>query len=256
MKKYCKRILLFSILLIVTFSLTMSLYTPAMASANAKDFVTVSRTESYTKDGLTYYCYNLANVTDKNRDYGAQDMIFSAKVVNSSGKTIFQWAPYTIQPGVSEKRNYKADYSRLPSGNYYTFILTAYTKNTYQSLDTSSPLGWTWSYKITHKSSCAISFKSIEKIRDPKGVMRQEFNIQCTNIKGKKLTFKIYDSNGNVVYSGTGPARQTDNEVGFLQWSGRANVGSNQKCKSGQYVVEVFYTGGTEVIQKTVNLII
>ena len=256
MKTFHKRILMFSISLIVALSLTMSLCIPAMASPAPTNFVTVSKNKSFVKDGKFYMSFNLANTTNKTKDSyygvsGGQGMILSGKVVNSSGKTIFKWDPDTYKAGVSKKRSFGANYSSLPSGKY-TFILIATTTRAYGGRQ----LEWSWNYKITHKSSSAISFKSFEKIRDSKGVERQRFNIQCKGIKGKKLTMKIQNSDGEVVYSATGPARKTHNEVGWFSWDGWANVGSKYKCKSGQYHVEVFYTGSNKIIQKTYNLII
>jgi len=115
---------------------------------------------------------------------------------------------------------------------------------------------YNWKYKIKHTCSSAISFKSFEKIIDFKGVEQNKFSIQCTNLKGKDLTIKIIDSNGDLIFKQTRGARKTNNEVGWFAWNGYANVGSKNKCKTDKYIVEVYYSGGSKIIQNTYNLVI
>lgn len=253
MKTNWKKVLRFSVLLIVTFLLTTSLCMPArvMAAANIKDYMIVEPNKDFKKDGKFYLGFKMLNYTNKAEEKGLlrrDSFRFNAKLVNSSGKTIFTWPSYVLNIGESRIRNYGANYSALPKG-LYTFILFTDPQHDYPMIS--------WKYNVRVNYSASMSFKSFEKIRNSKGQVFQRFNIQLTNLKGQKLTCKIYDSNGKLVYSYTGKnARKTDNEVGWFQWNGWANVGQKYKCQSGQYTVEIFYTGGASGIQKTFTLIL
>jgi len=242
MKKLLRKVLIFCISLIVGLSMTIFMYTPIMA-ANGNSVLEVTKNKSFKKNGIFYMSFNFKNNDKLIEGFGIQP-----KLVNSSGQTVVQWKPFSVNPEASFKRNFGYNYGPLPTG-IYTFVLTARsTSNTLQTYE--------WKYKIKHKCTSSISFKSFEKIIDSKGVERQKFSIQCTDIKGKKLTIKITDSNGNLVFKNTGPARKTNNEVGWFTWSGYANVGQRYKCKTGQYFVEVYYSGSSKIIQNTYHLII
>ncbi|MFA9422967.1 MAG: hypothetical protein ACERLG_05290 [Sedimentibacter sp.] len=248
MKKSLKRKLMFCISLSIVLSIIISAYTPVMALNNySEHYVTVSKNKSFKNDnGNFYMSFNLNNVSNLSEAYKT-DLYIEAKVLSSSGQTMAKWKPFYIKSGINHKQNFGCNYGPFPTGNY-TFVLTATT--------VKNNIDYTWNYKIKHTCTSAISFKSFDKIIDSKGVERNKFSIQCTDIKGKQLIIKIIDSNGNAVYEQTGPARMTNNEVGWFAWDGYSNVGSNYKCKSGQYVVEVHYSGGSKIIQNIYNLII
>ncbi|MDY0235371.1 MAG: hypothetical protein RBR71_05055 [Gudongella sp.] len=243
MKKSSKRILMFCISLLMVLSNTISGYTPVMA-ASGNSVIVVSKNKSYKKDdGNFYMSFNFTN-----NDKLIEGFNFQPILLNSSGKIVVKWKPFSVSSGQSFRRDFGYNYGQLPTGES-TFILTA--KSSSNTLQT-----YGWKYKIKHTCSSAISFKPFEKVIDSKGIERNKFSIQCTNIKGKELTIKIIDSNGNLVFEQIGPARKTNNEVGWFAWDGYANMGSWDKCKSGQYTVEVHYSGGSKIIQNTYNLII
>lgn len=114
--------------------------------------------------------------------------------------------------------------------------------------------GWTWSYNIKHTAPTpSFSFKSYETYYDKAGRYIHKINIQCTNMKGKKLYCKIYDSKGNLVYDWDGNAvvRKTNNEVGYFSWSGYIN---GKKYPSGEYTFVVTSSANKKVLEKTLKL--
>jgi flagellar hook assembly protein FlgD len=263
MKELCKKIWIFSMSLILAFSLVMSFQIPVMASDGSdgsENFVTVSPNGDFDKDGKYHVRFKLSNITDKSVDphYNrqiSQDIYFSAKVVSYGcdydRETIFTWKEYTYKPGESKNLDFAADYRTLPSKRY-RFTLTARTFLPYSLPDgTCNSLEWNWNYTIHLDHDSSISFKSLENIVNSKGVKQQKFSFQYTNLKGRELTYKIYNSNGKPVYLGKKLKLSHDNGIVSFYWSGRANVGSKKKCESGQYTIYVFYGRHCSPIKKT-----
>lgn len=206
----------------------------AVKAESAADYVTLTRNNSTNENGNFYMNFTVKNINVRTAS-------FSAKVVNSAGKQVFSWGSKQCSPNQSLKLNYGGDYRSLPSGKY-TLILSCFV---------GQGASWTWSYGIKHTRKESFAFKSYQKVNN-NGKLMHQWNIQCTNLKGQKLTMKIYDPNGQLVYNETGPARKSGNEVGWFSWNGW--VGKKFKCPSGTYLVQVTVAGSNKVVEKNYNL--
>jgi hypothetical protein len=215
----------------------VSVVTISASADSASDYVKVTKHDSYNKDGKFYMCFTIKDLSDS-------PLIVWAKVFDSAGKGVFNWNSKEFKPSESARRNYGADYNSLPTGKY-TFKL-------YCSLGYGGR-GWNWTYTINHTRKESFSFKSYEKVND-NGKIMHKWNIQCTNLKGHKLTMKIYNPGGKLVYNSTGPKRKTHNEVGWFSWSGYNTVGKRYKCNSGTYLVQLTVLGSNKVIEKKYKL--
>lgn len=233
-----KRILSFLISFTMALSFMIAIPTPASAwvsSGDAAYYVNITKNKSFTKDGKFNMSFNIKNVDEYWVDIWA-------KLYNQSGKEIFSWKPRVLHGGKSSVQNFAADYRSLPTGKY-TFKLYVLPKHSTQTFQ--------WNFTINQTNKAGISFKSYETYYDKDGYYIHKFNIQCKDMKGNKLTMKIYDEYGSLVMSSTGPARKTNNEVGFFTWSGH-NRDEGVKFPTGEYTVIV--TGGGKTIEKTYKL--
>lgn len=211
------------------------------ASANpASNFFRVTRNPSYTKDGKYYMSFTIQSL------YTLLNSTTSAKLYDAAGKVIFTWSAREFTGGSTIDRNYCADYGSLPTGKY-TFKLNCTAG--------FSDRSWNWSYTINHTRNESFGVKSYEKFND-NGRIIHKWYVQCTNLKGQKVTMKIYDPSGKLVYNSTGPARATGNEVGWFSWSGYNTIGQRYKCPSGTYLVQLTASNSKKVIEKQFKLII
>lgn len=234
--------LLIIILVLSLIEIFIPLKSLAAPAQNAASFISMTKNDSFNKEGKYYMSFNLKNI-DANRTMG-----FYAKLVDSSGKLIWDWKKKEYQPGVGGKQNYSANYSTLPAGTY-TFLLYCYVANGELSMWYAPEAHW--KYTITTNGG-AISFKDIDLVLNTDGSESYKFDISCINIKDKALTLQIFDESGNKVYSNTGSGRKTANEVGWFKWNGWPD-NNGLKCSSGLYTVKVSFPGGTP-IQMTFEL--
>lgn len=235
--KLRNKVLSFMIAFIMTIG--FATITPTAVHASSSSYVLVTKNNSFNKNGKFHMSF-----TTKNLDYSVP-LIVWAKVFNSSGKEVFGWGTKEYASGVVATRNYGADYNVLPSGKY-TFKL-------FCSMGYGG-VGWNWAYTINHTKNESFNVTGFGK-ENVDGKLRYKWNIQCINLKGQKLTIKIFDSADNLVYQSTGPARGTHNETGWFTWSGTRNVGSsNKKCPSGTYLVQFTATSSNKVVEKEYKL--
>jgi hypothetical protein len=235
MVKHFRKILALLLVLAVVASLK-----PMTASAaKSSDYVSVTRRDSYNKNGNYYMVFYLSSYTSK-------PLYVWGKSFNSAGKAVFTSNLLTLDAYSSGVTwSWGENYIALPAGKY--------TFKFYVSLSKTKFDGWYWSYTITVPEKPTFSYKSYEKVLID-GKLTNKFNIQCTNMKGQKLTLKIYDPYGDLVHLSEGPARKTNNEVGWFSWSGYNTVGERYRCPSGEYTLIITATGSSKVVEKTVNL--
>lgn len=213
-------------------------------AVNPEDYVSVYKNESFSENGKYYISYTAENLRS------SDTMYTWAILCNAKGKQVASWSKkgYYASNGASV-RNFGYDYSTLADGKYtfYFYVQVGEDMGLYER--------WYWSVTYTNKRNESFSFDSYEKWND-NGTMRHRWNIQCTNLKGMKLTIKIYNSSGNLVYATTGPARKTNDEVGFFGWSGYRYEGETkkEKCKSGTYLVQITASGSKKVLENEYTL--
>lgn len=211
---------------------------PASA-APASDYFRVTRNDSFTQDGLYYMSFTIQSL------YMHLDSTTSAKLYNSAGKVIYTWSAKKFTAGSTITRRFSGDYRGLPSGKY-TFQLNCTAA--------FSDYSWNWNYTINHTRNTSFNFTNYGKIND-NGVLRHKWSMQCTNLKGERITMKIYDPKGKLVLNITGPPRATNNEVGWFTWTGYNGIGERYKCPSGTYLVQLTATGSSRVVEKQFKLI-
>lgn len=235
---------LLSLLLALIMALGMAAPASAVAisdsaiSAVSDSWISVQKQDSYTKNGKFYMPFRIKIGYTPDQAV----VTFTARLLNSDGKEVLIWNKGTSFSASSEQvHSWYADYSKLPSGKY-TFQLIA--SDSY--FDT-----FRWNYTINHNTS-KIAIKSFQTITDTQGNQRMKLNIQCTNIKGKALTYQVFNSSGKEIYKYTGKQRKTNNEVGWWAWNYYPSDGG-LKCTSGKYTIKVSAPGVTP-IQKTYDL--
>lgn len=227
----------------------LALMLPSIASASAlsaSDFVSVSKNKSYNKDGKFWMSFNLQNVAAS-----GSTVHFSAKVQNASGKTVFTWNGKTYGSGEGGTRNFGANYAKMPSGTY-TFTLTAAAEH--NAISNADKPKWTWKYNINHTAPSGLSFKSYEQTLNDSGAQRHKFTISSTGAKGRSIVIRILDSSGMLVWLKEGPEIKTDSSSTWFKWDGWSDIGSGYKCTSGEYTVHAYFSGDSNVIEKTYNL--
>ncbi|NLT13079.1 MAG: hypothetical protein GXY05_01905 [Clostridiales bacterium] len=238
-----KKALSLLLALVMMLALVPALEMTALA-ASAEDYVSVHKNDSFSKDGKYYISYTAENLT-----FG-KSMYTWATLCDAKGKQVASWSKksYYASDGAAT-RNLGYDYSTLPDGTY-TFKFYVQVGEDMGLYDR-----WYWSVKYTNKRNESFSIESYEKWND-NGTMRHKWNVQCTNMRGLKLTMKVYDSAGRLVFSITGPARKTNDEVGFCSWTGYRYEGDTrkEKCKSGTYLVQITASGSKKVVEEEYKL--
>ncbi|GEM_PF-5032007 len=236
MKKVIIKNKLISFFMAFLIMMSIAIVNPMSVSANWEEYVEVTKHDSYSKNKKYYMCFTTKNVN------WAQPLNVWAKVFDSAGREVFTWGTKTYKPDEIDRRDYGADYNHLLTGKYtFKLFCSTYT-------DT-----WFWSYKINHTRKESFEITAYEKIILD-GKPTNKWSIQCTNLKDQKLTVKIFDSKDNLVYSTTGPARKTNDEVGWFTWSGNTNVGKKYKCSSGTYLVQITASTSNKIIEKEYKL--
>lgn len=230
----------------------MAAMIPQMAlsayAAESSDYVNITKHDNFTKNGKVYMSFTIENM-QKGAYVGelflGEQLLVNASLINSSGKQVKYWD--TLALPVEEKKtwDFGIDFSELPSGTY-TFRL----KIKAILAETS----WKWDYSIKHTAPAAsVSYQSYETYYSDSGKYMHKINIQCKNMKGKKLYCKIYDEYGNLMLDwGTDTAtRKSNNEVGFFAWSGYSE---GVKQPSGNYTFVISNSANKKIIEKTLYL--
>jgi hypothetical protein len=235
--KLRNKVLSFMIAFIMTIG--FATITPTAVHASSTSYVTVTKNKSFNENGKFYMKFTIKNLSD------SVPLVVWAQLINSAGKEVVGWGSKQYAASTVTTRSYGADYNALPSGKY-TFKL-------FCSMGYGG-VGWQWSYTINHTRNESFNVTSFGK-ENVEGKLRYRWNLQCINLKGQKVTIKIFDSADNLVYQATGPARSTHNETGWFTWSGTRNVGSsNKKCTSGTYLVQFTATSSNKVVEKEYKL--
>ena len=227
------------LLMILALLLAMIPMGATPVEAAPEDYFKIWKNDSYTtNDGKFVMSFTIQCL------YTFVDSTISARVVNSAGKEIFTWTPKDAAAGSTVTRKFSADYRGLPTGKY-SFKLTCKAG--------FSDRAWTWDYTINHTRNESFSFGDCTKVNFD-GKIQHRWYVNCKNLKGQKVTMKIYNSAGNLLCSLTGPARATNDEVGWFTWNGTDRNG--RKCPSGTYLVQLTASGSTKVVEKYYKLTI
>ncbi len=233
------RIILFLLVLIMTVS-TMAF----TALAESRSDFNLTKNTSYSEQGNYYLSFTLKSFNNSPK------LAVTAQLLNPSGGVVHSYNGFSLSPGATQTWRFGYNYSGLPSGTY-TLKLTV--------RDNDNPLDpfanqWSSSYSIKHTAPTpSFSYKSYETYYNKNGILIHKINIQCSNMKGKKLYCKLYDSDGYLVEDwGTDtPARKTNNEIGFFSWSGYKD---GEKYPSGEYTFVITSSANKKVLEKTLKL--
>ena len=173
----------------------------------------------------------------------------TAQLLNPSGGVVWNYNGFEFKSGQTQPWKFGYNYSTLPSGTYTLKVHASDWNYAYGEVQ-----GWTWSYGINHKApDPSFAYKSYEIYYDKAGKLMHKINIQCKNMKGKRLYCKVYDAAGYLVADwGTDtPVRKTNNETGFFAWDGYTN---GQKNPSGEYTFIITSSANKKILEKTLNL--
>lgn len=212
------------------------LCTNAYAIKSSEVGLYVKRNDSYTKDGKYAMSFKMTNNSSNNEYY------VEPYVINSSGKKVFTWKGTKLNKNDVLNKNYLAKYSKLPSGKY-TFVLNLISGYT---AEYAGPYRkFTWKYTVNHNAS-KLSFGSTNYKYDTNGNKAIVFNVDYSNLKGKKGTIEIYNEYSELVYKHTGSARNTNKETGWFKWNFYPSKGG-LKCESGNYTVKISCDGAAPI---------
>lgn len=234
-----KKIVAYILASLMAFSIMLPMPMTAYAYTSS-DFMKVSGYKSFKKDGKLWMSFNLENTNA----VWSTDVEFSAKVVNSAGKTMFTWKPSKAKSNGGSRRDFAADYSKLPAGKY-TFILHGQTTR-------DATKAWDWKYTINHNGPLKFAFKSCEKIRID-GQELHKFTLSQNGGKGNTMIFRIFDSKGGLITSMSKKLSSNEGTVWF-NWDGNCDIGGGYRCKSGKYTVQVYFSDDPTVIEKEYDL--
>ena len=238
MKRYFKIIMA----LVLSMFIYTSTVTPALAITSSDCGLKLVQNKSYTKDGKFYMSYTIT--TGRPPDTSEAVTKIKASLVNSSGKTIFTWSEKTFGEYETIKRNYGADYSKLPSGTYTMYVTCTVSGRGYGAYATWTDYAFKWSSKINHTQTALIYLKSVDNVANDDGSYSNKIIFSHSGAKGKKISLEIYNADGKVVYkaSGSNPVNYDSGTYSF-KWSGYPS-GGGLKCPSGDYTIKYWLSNG------------
>ncbi len=237
MKSISKTLLFILVLLMLVSTTTHTGY------ANSSDYIKITKNDSFTKNGQYNLSFTFKNVSKEST------IKVTAQLLNPSGGVVWNYNGFEFKSGQTQPWKFGYNYSTLPSGTYTLKVHASDWNYAYGEVQ-----GWTWSYGINHKApDPSFAYKSYEIYYDKAGKLMHKINIQCKNMKGKRLYCKVYDAEGYLVADwGTDtPVRKTNNETGFFAWNGYTN---GQKNPSGEYTFIITSSANKKVLEKTLNL--
>ncbi len=246
MKKYFKII----IALVLSMFIYTSTVTPALAITASDCGLKLVQNKSYTKDGKFYMSYTIT--TGRPPDCAEAVTKIKASLVNSSGKTIFTWSEKTFEEYKTIKRDYSADYSKLPSGTYTMYVTCTVSGREYGGYSWTD-YAFRFSSKINHTQTAVINLKSVDNVANDDGSYSNKIVFSHSGAKGKKISLEIYNTDGKVVYKTTGnnPINY-DSGTFYFKWSGYPS-GGGLKCPSDDYIIKYWLSNGNAK-QSTVYL--
>ena len=210
MKKTTKTIA-FLLALVMTLATMLQITLPAAAATpSASDYVKVTKHDNYNKDGKYWMKFTIDNLSPKDEllDGLIGGLLIQTSLFNSSGKQVNYWKDQSLAAGASNWWEFGINFSQLPSGTY-TFVL---------KIGVFTPdvefLYWDWKYSITYTApEGSFSYNSYQAWYDDSGYYRHGIKMQTKNMKGHKLSYKIYNEYGDIVCTFTGKEIKTNDET-------------------------------------------
>ena len=247
MRKILK-IFLATVLAVAT---ALALCAPASAVYASDCGLKVVKKDTYTKDGKFYIPFTITG--GKPYEAWSGSTFESARLVNSSGKSVFSWSEDEIANGKTVNRNYGANWSNLPSGTY-TFILklrvAGYSQGTY---GVWYNYYYEWKYNFTHTQPAVVNLKNVEVVTNDDGTYSNKLVFSHSGAKGLTLNVEVYDQKGAKVYSrqGSNPISYDSGTYNFY-WNGYPS-GGGLRCSSGTYTIK-YWLGGKNAKQTSYYL--
>jgi len=145
---------------------------------------------------------------------------------NSSGKKIATWGATTINASKTLNKTYTLDFSKLSTG-YYQFFFTMYDNKNHKKAKKE-----TFSTKKMYHNNKRIRFEKLSSQYNKKTKLRTYTTLfRLTELKGKKVSFKIYNSNGKCLTTVNCKEIVPSKDVNyFCNWDGKVN---NKQHKNG-----------------------
>lgn len=240
MKQNIKKVML-SLFLLTVIILSMNI---SAFAESAKDFgLTLSKNDSYSKDGLFYMSFNI----NTGQLPMANDTNTKVKVelFNSAGKRVVNWTEKTFESNKSIKQNYSYDWNKnLPTDTYTMKVTCTLDGNSYSTYSGWAPCAYYWSFKINHTAPSSINLSSTTVVALNDGSYATKISLGHSGSKGKVANLEIYNEWGDLVFStiGSSPISYDKGTYSFT-WGGFPN-GGGVKCSSGNYKIKYWVSGG------------
>jgi hypothetical protein len=240
MAKRARKILVFLMVLVLTLSVL-----PMTAGASSKDYMLVTKNDSYNKDGIFYASYDVKNVTN-------WYLTVIGQYLNSSGKVIKTFDPLTVDMGGSGSWSFGMNFAGYPGGNY-TFKLNVYVGSEY-----NAEISYYWTTNITRTvPEPSFSFRGYETYYNSIGTLMHSLSVNCKNLKGQRVYLHIYDEYGYLVGhwgdNETTPRKSNDETV-YFNWT--AGWSSGNPLPSGYYTFVFSNSANNKTISETIWLMI
>jgi len=188
---------------------------------------------AYDKDYVHYsFAWSIKNTSKK--DVYVDDIC----VKSSSGKKICTWKASTIKSNKTLNKTFVCDFSKLSSG-YYTFSFNMYDNKRAKKESFSSG-------KI-YNDNKRIRFVKLTTQEDK--AKRRTYNVyfRVTEMKGKLVSFKIYNASGKCVTTMKAKNTVPNKDCTYrCWWTGNIN---NKQYANGVYTVKIF-CGGKSLAHK------
>jgi len=236
-----KRILKMLLATALVGAMAFALCVPGHAYTSGQCGIKVVKKDNYNNDGK--YCIPFTITGGKPYEAWSGSTFSSARLVNSSGKSVYTWSETEIANGSTVERSYNANWSTLPSGSYTFYLklrVAGYDQGTYGVWYNYS-FEWNWTY--THTQAATVTFGSAEVIMRDDGSYANKIRFSHSGAKGQTLNMSIYDEWGNRVYSASGskPISYDSGSYSF-HWGGYPS-GDGLQCESGNYTIKWWLSG-------------
>lgn len=229
--------------LLLCAALVLGMGTSAFAEGPGDFGLSVSKNDSYLKDGKFYMSFTIK--TGELPMANETNTKIKAELFNSSGKRMASWNEKTFEPNKKITRNYGYDWnSNLPSGTYTMKITCTLDGDSYSNYHGWAPTSYSWSYKVNHKAPSSIYLDSATVVTRDDGSYANRIKLGHSGCKGKFAHVEIYDQKGNMVMSGQGnKAISNDKGTYSFTWGGFPK-GGGLRCESGNYTIKFWVTEG------------
>lgn len=224
--------------MLLTLSLVFGIfaaYTPIKAEAYDTMYgkITVTKLDNDFADGKYRFNYKFYYEDKYEKNEGIK--LTNIKLSNSSGKKVLSWKDLVLlKNGGSHTQHFTLSFASLPSDTYkFSFNILPNSSYGYQDEKTF--------YTTVKHSAGVISYTSSKYFYDTNGNKKVQINFNAKQLKGYAPKYEVYDSNGKLVCTVTGPKYDSNDKNCYMTWGMKDNNGL--KVPSGTYTFKITANG-------------